>query len=37
MDLNMPHLNGIQAMERIRAQCPGVNVILLTAHEDLSL
>jgi DNA-binding NarL/FixJ family response regulator len=35
MDLNMPHLNGIQAMERIRAQCPGVNVILLTAHEDL--
>jgi DNA-binding NarL/FixJ family response regulator len=36
MDLNMPHLNGIQAMERIRAQQPYTKVILLTAHEDLA-
>lgn len=36
MDLNMPHLNGTEATERILAQQPHVRVILLTAHEDLA-
>lgn len=35
-DLNMPHLNGIQAMERIQAQYPHIKVILLTVHGDLA-
>ena len=35
MDLNMPHLNGIQAMERILARYPYIKVLLLTAHGDL--
>lgn len=36
MDLNMPHLNGTEATERVLAQQPHVRVILLTAHEDLA-
>lgn len=36
MDLNMPHLNGVEAMERVLAQQPAIKVILLTAHEDLA-
>lgn len=36
MDLDMPHLNGIQAVERIMAQYPHVSVVLLTAHEGLA-
>ena len=35
MDLDMPHLNGIQAVERILSQYPHVSVVLLTAHKGL--
>ncbi|HLJ57912.1 MAG TPA: response regulator transcription factor [Chthonomonadaceae bacterium] len=36
MDLDMPHLNGIQAVERILGQYPYVSVVLLTAHRGLA-
>ncbi len=36
MDLDMPHLNGIQAVERILSQYPHVSVVLLTAHKGLA-
>ena len=36
MDLDMPHLNGIQAVERILAQYPNVSVVMLTAHRGLA-
>lgn len=36
LDLDMPHLNGVQAAQRIQAQMPGVRVILMTAHEHLA-
>ena len=36
MDLDMPHLNGIQAVERILGQYPNVSVVLLTAHRGLA-
>ena len=34
-DLNMPHMNGVEAMEKILAVRPETKIILLTAHEDL--
>lgn len=34
MDVSMPGLGGAEATERIRADCPGVRVVALTAHED---
>ena len=36
MDLHLPNLNGIQATERIVAQCPEVRVIIVTALEELA-
>jgi DNA-binding NarL/FixJ family response regulator len=36
MDLEMPHLNGTQATERILAQMPHVRVVLLTGDESLA-
>lgn len=36
MDLDMPHWNGIQAVERIKASFPHVSVVLLTAHSGLA-
>jgi DNA-binding NarL/FixJ family response regulator len=36
LDLDMPHLNGIQATQRILAQNTGIKIILLTAHEQLA-
>jgi len=36
MDLSMPELNGLQATERLRAECPGVKVVAITANEDES-
>ena len=36
MDLDMPHLNGLQAVERIKAQNPQVRVVMLTAHSGLA-
>ncbi len=35
MDLDMPHLNGIFATERIRSRYSHIQVILLTAHNQL--
>jgi two-component system, NarL family, response regulator NreC len=34
MDIAMPVLNGIAATEEIRASCPTVSVLVLTAQED---
>ncbi|HEX9938380.1 MAG TPA: response regulator transcription factor [Longimicrobium sp.] len=34
MDVSMPVLDGAQATERIRRECPGVKVLALTMHED---
>jgi DNA-binding NarL/FixJ family response regulator len=34
MDLSMPGLNGIDATRRILGQCRGVNVLIMTMHED---
>src|SRR5688500_18576888 len=36
LDLDMPHLNGIQAAQRILSQTPSVKIILLTGHEQLA-
>jgi two-component system, NarL family, response regulator NreC len=39
MDLGMKELNGVEATRQIRAQCPGVEVVVLStyAHEDYVL
>jgi DNA-binding NarL/FixJ family response regulator len=34
MDVSMPGLDGAEATERIRRECPGVQVLALTMHED---
>lgn len=34
MDLSMPDLDGIDAMERIHFEDPDVPVVILTAHAD---
>ena len=34
MDLSMPELNGLQATQALKAEKPGMNVIVLTVHED---
>ncbi|HET7461983.1 MAG TPA: response regulator transcription factor [Longimicrobium sp.] len=34
MDVGMPVLDGAEATERIRRDCPGVKVLALTMHED---
>jgi DNA-binding NarL/FixJ family response regulator len=34
MDLSMPHLNGVEATARIKRDCPGVKVLVLTVHEE---
>ena len=34
MDINLPTLNGLQATRRLKARCPDVNVIMLTAYDD---
>lgn len=36
MDLQMPHLNGIQATERILQQRPHMRIIMVTALDDLT-
>ncbi|MDY3553520.1 response regulator transcription factor [Gemmata sp. JC717] len=34
MDVSMPGMGGIEATARIRAGCPNVRIVALTAHED---
>jgi DNA-binding NarL/FixJ family response regulator len=34
MDLSMPALNGIQATEIVRRECPTVRILVLTVHEE---
>src|SRR5262245_680644 len=34
MDLSMPGLSGIEAIERIASDCPQIKVLALTMHEE---
>lgn len=34
MDVRMPRLSGVEATRRIKAECPEVRVLVLTAHDD---
>jgi DNA-binding NarL/FixJ family response regulator len=34
MDLSMPGISGIEAMQRIHRSTPGLPVVILTAHAD---
>ena len=34
MDIAMPLLNGIEATRQIRHDCPGVNIVILSMHEN---
>jgi DNA-binding NarL/FixJ family response regulator len=34
MDISMPELNGVQATELIRRDCPAIKVLVLTAYKD---
>jgi DNA-binding NarL/FixJ family response regulator len=34
MDINLPTLNGLQATRRLKALCPRISVIMLTAYDD---
>ena len=35
LDFNLPGMDGLQALERIRAQCPGTPVIMVTGHGSV--
>jgi DNA-binding NarL/FixJ family response regulator len=37
MDINLPGINGIEATRRIRAEHPGVQVILLSTYSEADL
>lgn len=34
MDVRMPKMTGVEATRRIKAECPEVRVLVLTAHDD---
>jgi DNA-binding NarL/FixJ family response regulator len=34
MDISMPGLNGVQATELLRRDCPSVKILILTAYKD---
>jgi len=34
MDINLPTLNGLQATRKLKALCPEVHVVMLTAYDD---
>jgi two-component system response regulator NreC len=34
LDVSMPDMNGVEATEHMRRQCPGVRVLALTRHSD---
>ena len=34
MDVNLPNVNGLQITQRLKSECPDINVIILTAYDD---
>jgi DNA-binding NarL/FixJ family response regulator len=36
LDLSMPAMNGVDVSQRLRVECPGCKVLVLTVHEDRS-
>ncbi|AWI88425.1 MULTISPECIES: response regulator transcription factor [Methylobacteriaceae] len=34
VDVSMPGLNGLELTERVKGECPGTRVLVLTVHED---
>jgi len=34
MDVNLPNINGLQITQRLKSECPDINVIILTAYDD---
>lgn len=34
IDVRMPRMSGVEATRRIKAECPNVRVLVLTAHDD---
>lgn len=34
MDINLPGMNGIEAVKRLKARCPATQYMMLTAYED---
>ncbi len=34
MDIAMPNIDGITATKQVKAECPGVNVLILSAYDD---
>lgn len=36
MDISMPNLDGLKATAKLKACCPGTNVLALTRHKDYS-
>ena len=34
VDISMPELNGIEAAARLRTECPGCKIIMLSMHKD---
>lgn len=34
MDVSLPNVNGLQITQRLKSECPDINVIILTAYDD---
>ena len=34
MDVNLPAMNGLKVTQKLKNQCPDINVIILTAYDD---
>jgi len=34
MDISMPGIDGVQATDMLRTACPGIKVLILTAHQN---
>jgi len=34
MDIAMPHMDGIEATRQIKAECPDINILVLSAYDD---